>query len=299
MRRLLTVAAPLLLAVVAVPPSASGSAPAPVTYGEHVLVTTAERLDRAASSVPPGVTSWYADPGTDRVVMTVRPGAEAAARAFGTRVGVVPGTVKLVVSDERPTWYADVRGGDPYTTSPANGFRCSVGFTVVGGFVTNRHCGRVGMVVYTPAGARMGVFTAVSSTTADWAHVRLDPGWRPVGQVRGPSGTHIPVRGSVAAPVGATVCRFGNTTGWRCGVIQARNVTIIFAGGGVLYGMTRTNVCAEPGDSGAPMMAGNQAQGMISGGSGNCTVGGVSYFQPINTALTALGLTLVTSPAIP
>jgi streptogrisin C len=34
---------------------------------------------------------------------------------------------------------------------------------------------------------------------------------------------------------------------------------------------------------------------MTSGGSGNCRTGGTTYFQPIGPALSAWGLTLVTS----
>ena len=37
-----------------------------------------------------------------------------------------------------------------------------------------------------------------------------------------------------------------------------------------------------------------QAQGVTSGGSGNCTVGGTTYFQPVNEILSAYGLSLVT-----
>ena len=37
-----------------------------------------------------------------------------------------------------------------------------------------------------------------------------------------------------------------------------------------------------------------QAQGMTSGGSGNCSSGGTTYYQKVNEALSAYGLTLVT-----
>ena len=55
-----------------------------------------------------------------------------------------------------------------------------------------------------------------------------------------------------------------------------------------------TNVCAEPGDSGGSWLSGNQAQGVTSGGSGNCTSGGTTFFQPVNEILGRYGLTLVT-----
>ena len=43
----------------------------------------------------------------------------------------------------------------------------------------------------------------------------------------------------------------------------------------------------------------DQAQGVTSGGSGDCTAGGVTYFQPINEILTAYGLSLVTTAGDP
>ncbi|SEQ43136.1 streptogrisin C, partial [Streptomyces radiopugnans] len=47
-----------------------------------------------------------------------------------------------------------------------------------------------------------------------------------------------------------------------------------------------------PGDSGGSYISGNQAQGVTSGGSGNCRTGGTTYHQPVNEILSAYGLTL-------
>jgi streptogrisin C len=64
--------------------------------------------------------------------------------------------------------------------------------------------------------------------------------------------------------------------------------------------MIRTNVCAEPGDSGGSLVTNPgsattvRAVGLTSGGSGNCRSGGTTYFQPVTEALSANGLTLVT-----
>ncbi|MFC7643765.1 trypsin-like serine protease [Streptosporangium lutulentum] len=66
-----------------------------------------------------------------------------------------------------------------------------------------------------------------------------------------------------------------------------------------MTGLIRTSVCAEPGDSGGSLVSGSQAQGVTSGGSGNCTSGGTTYFQPINEILQAYGLTLVTGGTTP
>jgi streptogrisin C len=94
--------------------------------------------------------------------------------------------------------------------------------------------------------------------------------------------------------VGAAICRSGSTTGTRCGVIQAKNQTVNYPEGAVT-GLTRTNVCAEGGDSGGPWLSGDQAQGVTSGGSGNCTTGGTTFFQPLNEILATNNLTLVTT----
>lgn len=55
-------------------------------------------------------------------------------------------------------------------------------------------------------------------------------------------------------------------------------------------GLIRTNICAEPGDSGGPLYAGDKVVGILSGGSGNCTTGGTIYYQPIQEVLNAYGL---------
>ena len=102
------------------------------------------------------------------------------------------------------------------------------------------------------------------------------------------------VLGSTVAAIGASTCRSGSTTGYRCGTIQSRNATVNYGGGDIVYGLTRTSACAERGDSGGSFVAGRQAQGMTSGGSGSCTTGGTTYFQPINEVLNVYGLTLVT-----
>ncbi|HEX2773599.1 MAG TPA: S1 family peptidase, partial [Micromonosporaceae bacterium] len=112
------------------------------------------------------------------------------------------------------------------------------------------------------------------------------------------SGGNVTVAGSSEAAVGASVCRSGSTTGWRCGTIQSKNATVNYAQGSV-SGLTRTNACAEPGDSGGSWLSGQQAQGVTSGGSGNCTSGGTTYFQPVNEILSAYGLTLRTSGSPP
>ena len=52
-------------------------------------------------------------------------------------------------------------------------------------------------------------------------------------------------------------------------LIQQRDASVTYPQGNV-FGLTRTNVCAEPGDSGGSFIAVDQAQGIASGGSGDC-----------------------------
>ncbi len=112
------------------------------------------------------------------------------------------------------------------------------------------------------------------------------------------SGSDVRVTGSSAVGNGAAVCRSGSTTGWRCGTVNSTNATVCYQQGCVSQTF-RTNVCAEPGDSGGSLVSSPsgstvQAQGLTSGGSGNCSSGGTTYYQKINEALSAYGLSLVT-----
>jgi streptogrisin D len=59
---------------------------------------------------------------------------------------------------------------------------------------------------------------------------------------------------------------------------------------GTVTGMIKTNVCAEGGDSGGPLFGGTKVLGLASGGSGNCSSGGLTYFQPVTEPLAFYGV---------
>lgn len=118
--------------------------------------------------------------------------------------------------------------------------------------------------------------------------MRVTGDFQPQPVVNDFNGGAVPVNGSQEAPVGASICRSGSTTGAFCGVIQAKNATVNYPEGTVT-GLTQTNVCAEPGDSGGSWISGDQAQGVTSGGAGDCTAGGVTFFQPVNEILRSTG----------
>ncbi|WHT19937.1 S1 family peptidase [Crossiella sp. CA-258035] len=249
-------------------------------------------LDAAESSLPKGVTGWYVDVKSNNVVVNVQPGAANEARA---QLAALPeaAAIKVVETDEAPTPLYDVRGGDAYYMG---GGRCSIGFSVQGGFVTAGHCGRTGTATQGFNRVAQGTFRGSTFPgNGDFGWVATNSNWTPRGVVNRYSGsTTVRVAGSSESAVGASICRSGSTTGWRCGTVQAKNQTVRYPQGAVT-GMTRTNACAEPGDSGGSWLSGTQAQGVTSGGSGNCSSGGTTYFQPVNEILSAYGLRLVTS----
>lgn len=265
----------------------AGATPVVVDHTLAELDAWKVALD-AALTDPAAVPSWFVDVTTNQLVVNVHHGGHAAAEQAAASAGVPADAVTYQTTTESPRPLIDVVGGNAYTMG--SGGRCSVGFAVNGGFITAGHCGTTGTRTSGPG----GTFRGSSFPGNDYAWVQVDAGNTPVGAVNNYSGGRVAVAGSTAAPVGASVCRSGSTTGWRCGTVQAYNSSVTYPQGTV-SGLIRTNVCAEPGDSGGSLIAGNQAQGVTSGGSGNCSSGGTTYFQPVNEALSAYGLTLVTS----
>ncbi|ATO14388.1 serine protease [Micromonospora sp. WMMA2032] len=272
--------------------TAAGAVPKRVARGVAELDAVKTRLDAAGADAGPDIAGWYVDVASNSVVVLARPGAEAAGRRLAAAGGADGATVRVRTADEAPRPLFDVRGGDAFFINNAG--RCSVGFSVVGGFVTAGHCGRPGDRTTGSNRVAQGTFSASSFPGDDWAVVEVNGDWTPQGVVNDFNGGTVAVNGSTEAPVGASICRSGSTTGTRCGVVQAKNATVNYPEGTVT-GLTRTNVCAEPGDSGGAWLSGDQAQGVTSGGSGDCTRGGVTFFQPVNEILQRNNLTLVTA----
>ncbi|MEV7228620.1 S1 family peptidase [Polymorphospora sp. NPDC051019] len=270
---------------------AAGATPRVVAASEAALTAVKDGLDAHGTGAPKSVTGWYVDVTTNTVVVEALPGAAAEAAGFVAASGVKADRVRVDATAQAPQPYYDVRGGDAYYIGTG---RCSVGFSVVGGFVTAGHCGRAGQAVSGYNRVAMGTIAGSSFPGNDYGWVRTNSNWTPRGIVNRYNGTNVAVRGSTESAVGASICRSGSTTGWRCGTVQAKNQTVSYPQGTV-GGLTRTNACAQGGDSGGSWLSGNQAQGVTSGGSGNCTTGGTTFFQPLREILSAYGLTLVTS----
>ncbi|AEM83339.1 S1 family peptidase [Streptomyces violaceusniger] len=278
---------------------ATGATTRIVQHSAAALDAATARLDDKArkKAAPAGVSSWSADPRAGGVVVRVREGSEgdAAVRAFlreAKRSSSVPVTVEKAPAQAPTTFAAGTVGGDPYYTGNV---RCSIGFSVQGGFVTAGHCGQAGGSVSGWDGSYIGNFQGSSFPGNDYAYVSVGSGWWTVPVVLG-WGT-VPdqlVRGSNEAPIGASICRSGSTTHWHCGTVLAKNETVNYSQGAV-YEMTKTSVCAEGGDSGGSFISGDQAQGVTSGGWGNCSGGGETWYQPINEILSVYGLRLHTA----
>ncbi|WP_318199765.1 alpha-lytic protease prodomain-containing protein [Streptomyces sp. SCL15-4] len=270
---------------------ASGAAVRTAAHSARLLDTVKGRLDRL--SAPSGVSGWHVDPRVNTVVVDVvrNDRSDNDVRRFLSRAREAgPVTVRTVPAAPR-TLAAGTVGGDPYYTGNV---RCSIGFSVYGGFVTAGHCGRPGAGVNGWDGSYVGTFQGSSFPGDDYAWVSVGSGWWTVPVVLG-WGT-VPdqlVRGSAVAPVGSSVCRSGSTSHWHCGTVLATNETVNYSQGAV-YQLTKTSVCAEPGDSGGSFLTGDQAQGVTSGGWGNCSSGGETWFQPVNEILSRYGLTLHT-----
>ncbi len=216
----------------------------------------------------------------------------AAAERLVAAAGVERSAVRVETVAGAPRPLYDIRGGDAYYIGGST--RCSVGFAITRGtthgFATAGHCGRAGASTTGANRAAQGSFQASVFPGNDMAWVAANSSWTATPSVAGAAGK---VTGSVLQQVGSSVCRSGSTTGWHCGTIQQHNTSVTYAEGTV-SGVTRTSVCAEPGDSGGSFISGTQAQGVTSGGTGNCSQGGTTYFQPVNPILQGYGLTLTT-----
>ncbi|WP_250033266.1 S1 family peptidase [Paractinoplanes maris] len=260
---------------------AAGAVPRFVTRTGAELASADNALKSSLKT--PG-TAFAIDPVSNQVVVevdsTVTGAALAAVQATVAKLGdkariqQAPGAITTKIS-----------GGDAIY---AGGSRCSLGFNVRSGstyyFLTAGHCTRAAST-WTNGSATLGTRAGSSFPGNDYGIVRY-------------TNTTITKSGTVGSQeitsagtpaVGATVTRRGSTTGIRSGRVTALNSTVNYAEGSV-SGLIRTTVCAQPGDSGGSLYAGTTALGLTSGGSGNCTSGGTTYFQPVTEPLSVYGV---------
>ncbi|MGM1062006.1 S1 family peptidase [Saccharothrix sp. Mg75] len=279
---------------------AAGAVARTVSRSAAELDSVKSTLDKKAEGVPDSVTGWYVDVVANEVVVSVL-GDDAAGLAWARSTGGSAVRVDRVTEAPRPMW--NIIGGQALYFG---GGRCSVGFNARNSagarfVITAGHCTELGGSVSGTGGA-IGSVVTTSFPGNDYGTVRVTSSSAVSTALvdRWSSGSDVTVAGSSVTPVGGGICRSGSTTGWRCGSVQATNQTVNYGGGDIVSGLTRTNACAEPGDSGGSVVSNPgsgtrvQAQGLTSGGSGNCSSGGTTFFQPINEVLSATGLALVT-----
>lgn len=281
----LLLSVPLLGVTVVLPASAAPTALPDLQLLQSVMAA----LDSRSERVPDSVTGWYVDPATSSVV--VRTTDVAAARTFVADQQAV----RIEPVGSRPLPMADLQGGDLITSN--KGGRCSVGFNAVSGqtryIITAGHCTKIGGTWSGPNGKAIGPVAEFSFPGDDFGLVEVtSEAWDQTSEVEA-DGRTLNVAGITPAGVGDRVCLSGSTSGFHCGRVEAIGETVNYGNGDVVRGLTRTSVCAEGGDSGGPVMSGDQAQGILSGGTGGCLLGGQSYFQPIQEVLTTYGVSLL------
>ncbi|MFD9904131.1 S1 family peptidase [Streptomyces sp. NPDC059063] len=188
-----------------------------------------------------------------------------------------------------------IRGGDLLYSG--SGGRCPIGFNAKNAAtfyaIMSGHCvGTVGAQWYADPQhtIQVGVTEKVVFPGSDYAILRYtNTSYTYPSEVNGGAGRIIRINRARQPVVGEPICRTGPSTGWHCGTVQQTNVSITFPQGTV-NGLFRANVCAEPGDTGGPAVSGDAALGILVGGSGNCTSGGTTYYQPVVPILSATGL---------
>jgi streptogrisin D len=235
-------------------------------------------------------TSWAVDPDSKKLVVT----ADKTVKGddldkLKDVVDDLGKNVELEKSNTVMQPYA--RGGDAILSSE----RCSAGFNVILAgnpfMVTAGHCGKTGSAWRDKSGKAIGSMVESVFPGDDYSLVKYDAAGDYPSLVNLYEGDNkIFTVGTPA--VGMQVERSGSTTGLQKGRITGLNATVNYGNGITVSGLTQTNVCAEPGDSGGPLFSGGMALGMLSGGYGNCKVGGVTFYQPLNEVVSKYSLTL-------
>ncbi|MER7345395.1 S1 family peptidase [Streptomyces aurantiacus] len=235
-------------------------------------------------------TAWNVDPKTKQVVVTADSTVSKAEIAkLKQAAGDKAGALKIERTPGKFQKY--ISGGD---ATYASSWRCSLGFNVRNGstyyFLTAGHC-TDGAGTWWANSAKTTVLGSThgsSFPTNDYGIVRY-------------TNSSITKSGTVGSQditraadptVNQSVTRRGSTTGTHSGRVTGLNATVNYGGGDIVYGMIRTTVCAEPGDSGGPLYSGTTALGLTSGGSGNCSSGGTTFFQPVTEALRAYNVSV-------
>ena len=260
---------------------------APAAYSATTLQASMAALDRSAAI--PG-TSWGVDTAAHQVVVT------ADSTVTGAKLDQLKAAMAKLGSTARlertaGTMTPFIAGGDAIT---GGGFRCSLGFNVTRGgqahLLTAGHCGNV--TTWSAGGQVIASSVNSQFPGNDFSIFRFTANVSHPSSVDLYNGTSRAITRAANATVGQSVTRSGSTSHVHSGRVTALNVTVHYSDGSTVTGMIQTTVCAEPGDSGGSLFSGNTALGLTSGGSGNCTSGGTTFFQPVVEALNTYGATI-------
>ncbi|WP_432197634.1 S1 family peptidase [Streptomyces sp. bgisy027] len=234
-------------------------------------------------------TAWVTDPATNRVVVTAdRTVSEAEWAKLGK---VVDGLgAKAELRRSKGEFKPFIAGGDAITGGSG---RCSLGFNVVKGgepfFLTAGHCTE-GITDWSDSsGNQIGTNETSSFPDDDYGLVKYTAEVDHPSEVNLYDGSSQAISGAAEATVGMEVTRSGSTTQVHDGKVTGLDATVNYGNGDIVNGLIQTDVCAEPGDSGGSLFSGDKAIGLTSGGSGDCTSGGETFFQPVTEALSATG----------
>ncbi len=242
-------------------------------------------------------TAWAVDPASNQVLVSVDETVTGAAlskvesvvKSYGgaARLEHVAGQFRTFIS-----------GGDAIYGGSS---RCSLGFNAQNSsgtqfFITAGHCGNIAATWYANSSHTTVLGTRVVSSFPgnDYSIFQYTGSISRPGNVDLYNGSFQEITGAANPTVNQTVYRSGSTTGVYSGRVTALDQTVTYSGsgGGTVSGLIRTTVCAEPGDSGGSLFSGTTALGLTSGGSGNCSSGGTTFFQPIVEALNARSLSV-------
>ncbi|MFF3322626.1 S1 family peptidase [Streptomyces sp. NPDC002889] len=288
--RLIAVASALLtVSALAAPTAVAESG-----TGAKATTTQLAQVNEAVLDADVPGTAWYTDKESGKLIVTADSTVSAAEigrikEAAGAKAGA------LEIKRTTGTFNKLIAGGQAIY---AGGGRCSLGFNVRSGStyyaLTAGHCTNIGSTWYTNSSSTtvLGTRTGTSFPTNDYGIIRHSNASAADGRVYLYNGSYRDITAAGNAYVGQSVQRSGSTTGLHSGTVTGLNATVNYGGGDIVYGLIQTNVCAEPGDSGGSLFSGSTALGLTSGGSGDCTSGGTTFFQPVTEALSAYGVSI-------
>ncbi|MDN5918582.1 MAG: S1 family peptidase [Pseudonocardia sp.] len=243
--------------------------------------------ERTATGMPASLAAFGVDETTQQLVVSEVDGAPGFP-VTELLAGLDPSAVRIETVPAAPRRQAAIGGGDTVSDGSK---RCTAGFATTDGstgwLLTAGHCTRDSSTWYSGADqSTVGSGARTAGGSTDVGAIPVTGDWTLSPTVGGTT-----VTGSRAAPVGSSVCLTGSTSGRSCGPVDRKDVTVNFDGQ-QQRGLTAVSTCAKEGDSGGPYITSDgQAQGVHTGAGGNgCT----SYFTPIGTALSAMGLSLKT-----